>query len=133
MSWLSSIFGGNKTSETAESGQVERTTTLADAHVVIDHRQYALAELGVRSFRIQPYEGDLIERQNFTFTLTFTVVSEPCRILGRGLVRHITEKEGLTAQFNAPQPLLDRKLMEFLALTGYHAHPHPRPATHGKG
>lgn len=114
MSWLSRILGGDTGVAHADT---QRDASIPGARLLIDHHAFALVELGVRSFRAHPYHGDLIERQNFAFTLVITHEGEEYEILGRGVVRQITEKGGLVAQFNAPQPYLDKKLIDFVAHT----------------
>jgi len=115
MSWLSKIIGGDK--DAAHKDGKDADAALHGARLLIDRHSYSLAELGVRSFRVHPYEGELIEKQNFAFTLVFTLGGEEIQIAGRGVVRQITPKDGLVAQFNAPQPFLDRKLIDFVAHT----------------
>ena len=113
MSWLGKMVGIKGAGTSAASGR--GGALVAGARVVIGRQDYGLADLGVRTFRIQPYSGDLIERQNFSFSLTVTVDNEDFSCTALGLVREISDKGGLLAQFAAPQPAFDKKLMEFLA------------------
>ena len=132
MSWLSKIIGGGKSDE-ADKGD-SAASLLSTVRVTIDRHEYGVVELGVRTFRLHPYQGELIERQNFTFTLTFPTDGDEFKMSGRGVVRHLTGTEGLTAQFAAPQPFLDKKLMDFIGRIkthgGGHAAPRPPAAKH---
>jgi hypothetical protein len=110
MSWFARIISGKSA---ADGGQ--QNASVPGARLLIDRQEYGLAELGVRTFRVRPYEGALIGRQNFSFTLILTVDNEEFSCLGSGVVREISAQQGLIAKFLAPQPVFDRKLMEFLA------------------
>ena len=117
MSWLSNLMGGDKVAErpaAAGKGAGAQESTLV---VIVDHKEYPVAELAVRSFRIQPYGGDLILKQSFGFTMVLTSGGEEYRCIGRGVVRARNDKEGLVATFTPPSPTFDKKLMEHLART----------------
>jgi hypothetical protein len=114
MSWLDKLIGGGK-SQGKTRAPTQSQVSLSDAYLQIDRQQHGLSDLGVRTLRVYPYDGDLIERQNFAFTLVLNLDGEETRIPGQGTVRQITPNEGLIAQFAAPQPFYDRKLIEFLA------------------
>ncbi len=112
MSWLGKMIGGNGAAAT----EVGRGGSLvAGAKLIIGRQEYGLAELGVRTFRIHPYSGELIWKQNFSFNLVITVDKEEHTGAGFGVVRELSDKRGLVAQFAPPQPVFDKKLMEFLA------------------
>ena len=117
MSWLSSIIGGGKPAE--HHGPSGKGAGAADStlRVIIDHKDYPVAELAVRSFRILPYNGDLIVKQSFGFTMILNSGGEEIKTVGRGVVRALSDKDGLVAQFTAPAPAFDKKLMEHLART----------------
>lgn len=112
MSWLTGIFGGKAASR--GSARASGADGMPGVHLIIDRRTLPVAELGLRSFRVRPYDGDLIQRQNFSFGLIFSHEGEEYHIHGRGRVLRVSEKDGLVAQFDAPQPFLERKLIEFL-------------------
>ncbi len=92
--------------------------------IAIDNREYPVAELATRSFRILPYDGDLIVRQSFGFTMILNIDGEELRTIGRGVVRALNDKEGLVAQFTPPSPAFDKKLTEHVTRTSSHLHPH---------
>ena len=128
MSWLTKIMGGDKDEEAARKGSA--AALLSSVRVVIDRHEYGVVDLGVRTFRIHPYQGELIERQNFTLSMTFPYDTDEFKMTGRGVVRHLTDVDGLTAQFAAPQPCLDKKLMEFIARMMTHGGVHHAPPRH---
>ncbi len=111
MSWLGKMIGHKGGAAT----DGPRADLVAGARLLIDRQDYELADLGVRTFRIQPYKGELIEKQNFSFNLVLTLDKEELTVPGFGMVREISDTLGLVAQFTPPQPFFDRKLMEFLA------------------
>ena len=115
MSWLSSLMGGEKVAErpavTGKGAGAQESTLV----VIIDHKEFQVAELAVRSFRIQPYSGGLILKQGFGFTMVLTSGGEEYRSIGRGVVRASNDKDGLVATFTPPSPAFDKKLMEHLA------------------
>ena len=117
MSWLSSIIGGGKSAEHQRSGGKAAGPAESTLRVIIDHKDYPVAELAVRSFRILPYNGDLIVKQSFGFTMILNSGGEELKTVGRGVVRALSDKDGLVAQFTAPSPAFDKKLMEHLART----------------
>jgi len=115
MSWLSKITGGGKTSGAVGDTKSAGMASLADAKIRIGSKDFSVVELGVRTFRIYPYEGDLIKRQNFGFQAILNVDGELIEFPGFGLVLEISGSMGLSAKFKAPQPFYDRKLIDFLA------------------
>lgn len=110
MSWLGKMMGG-KTGTAAD----RKGAAVAGARLFIGRQEYELGELGVRTFRIHPYEGELIEKQHVSFTLLIILDNEEFSHQGLGLVREISNQQGLLVQFTRPQPFFDGKLMDFLA------------------
>lgn len=108
MSWLSKLTNGGA-KETAPA------VATGPASVVIGSQEYGIAELKVRTFRISPYDGDLIAHQGVRFTLKFSLGGEEVSFPGTGIVLRIDENTGLLAQFTAPQPFYERKLLTYLA------------------
>ena len=120
MSWLSSIIGGGKSSDhRGANGKIVGAST-STLRLIIDRKEYPVAELAVRSFRILPYGGDLIVKQSFGFTMLLNIGGEELQSTGRGVVRALSAQDGLVAQFNPPPPAFDKKLMEHLARTTSH-------------
>ncbi len=115
MSWLSSIIGGGKTTENKAASGAVAGTAESSLHLLIDRKEYPIVEASVRTFRIKPYDGDLIPKQSFGFTMVLNLGGEEHKSMGRGVVRTLSEKDGLIAQFTAPSPAFDKKLMEHLA------------------
>ncbi len=111
MSWLGKLMGGKASAVAA----ADRVDDLSAVRLLIDRHDHKLADLGVRTFRIQPYEGELIQTQHISFTMVLTVNNEEFKFPGSGVVREISAENGLVVQFQPPQPFFDRKLMEFLA------------------
>lgn len=130
MSWLSSIIGGGKSSEQSGASGKAASAPESTLRLIIDRKEFPVAELAVRSFRIQPYDGDLILKQSFGFTMILSIGGEEHKCMGRGVVRARNDKEGLVAQFTPPSPAFDKKLMEHLARTTSHnrAHAPCKPA-----
>ncbi|MEI6557636.1 MAG: hypothetical protein WCO00_04455 [Rhodospirillaceae bacterium] len=56
--------------------------------------------------------------------MVLKVGGEEYRSSGHGTVRVNNEKDGLVAQFTAPSPAFDKKLMEHLARTTSHNRSH---------
>ncbi|MEI8395861.1 MAG: hypothetical protein WCF85_14065 [Rhodospirillaceae bacterium] len=135
MSWLSNIFGSKSSASDAGAGsdKVKARVGIPDARLTIDSSEYNLVELSTRNFRIYPYEGDLIEKQNFTFSLFLTVGGDEQKFSGRGIIRQITPDRGLFAQFAAPQPSFDRLLQDFVAKYQASIAPPPPPPRKGSG
>ena len=125
MSWLSSIIGGGKTSDHPGAGGKVASTPESTLRLIIDRKDYPVAELAVRSFRIQPYNGDLILKQSFGFTMMLSIGGEELQCVGRGTVRARNDKDGLVAQFTPPSPAFDKRLMEHLARTTAFNRSHP--------
>lgn len=115
MSWLSKISGGNKGSGGAGSGGAarhERPTT--PPKIVIDHHDYVPEEFAMGSFRIRPYDGDLIAKQQFDFHMVFNTGDDPVDVVCRGLVVKLTDQTGLVARYQSPQPFYERKLIDYI-------------------
>ncbi|CAK0772063.1 PilZ domain-containing protein [uncultured Gammaproteobacteria bacterium] len=111
MSWLSKILGGGNKKVAAD---VKAQPPLSEAKIRIDRQDFVAVELGIRSFRIHPYDGGLIARQNFEFSLIFTVNGEEIEMPGRGVVKSQDDNDGLRALFGAPQPFYQKMLTQFL-------------------
>ena len=124
MSWISSIIGGDKPTERPAAKSKGSSAAESYLRVIIDRRDYPVAELAVRSFRIQPYDGDLIVKQAFGFTMNLTIGGEELSTVGRGVVRALNDREGLVVQFTAPPVAFDKKLMEHLARVTSHGRAH---------
>lgn len=120
MSWLSIFSGGNKASGDAKSSsgpQKERPS--APPTIVIDHHDYVPEEFVLGSFRIRPYDGDLIAKQKFDFRLQFDLGGDPVDVSCVGMVVKLTEEAGLVARYQSLQPFYERKLIDYLkALRG---------------
>ncbi|CAO3413385.1 hypothetical protein [Azospirillum endophyticum] len=120
MSWLSKFSGGNKAPGAAKvvaEPRRERPSTLP--RIVIDHHDYVPEEFVLGSFRIRPYDGDLIAKQKFDFRLQFDIGGDPVDVSCMGMVVKLTEESGLVARYQSPQPFYERKLVEYMkALKG---------------
>lgn len=120
MSWLSKFSGGNKEPGGAKSAaepRKERPST--PPKIVIDHHEYVPEEFVIGSFRIRPYDGDLIAKQKFDFRLQFDLGGDPVDVSCMGMVVKMTAEAGLVARYQAPQPFYERKLVEYMkALKG---------------
>ena len=115
MSWLSNIFSDNNNSIKRKTSCKSPAVLKSSLALIIDRREYQVAELAVRSFRIKPYDGGLVVKQCFAFTMVLTMGGQQGRSLGRGLVRTINDREGLVAQFREPSPAFNKNLMKHLA------------------
>ena len=125
MSRFSSIIGGGKDAPQHGASAKASGAPESSLRLIIDRKEYPIAELAVRSFRIQPYDGDLIVKQSFGFTMILNTSGEELKSIGRGVVRARNDKDGLVAQFTPPSPAFDKKLMEHLARTTAHNRAHP--------
>lgn len=115
MSWLSKITGGDsKTTATVGGKQVQRPTSPPGIH--IDRHEYIPEEFVIGSFRIRPYEGDLIAKQQFDFHIVFTLGDDPVDFICRGFVVKQDQQAGLVARYSRPQPFYERKLIDYLKL-----------------
>ncbi len=105
------------------------------AQVVIGGQKYPIQDVSIGGFRISPYDGDLVERQEFdlVFRLIIDYCVTECR--SRGLVYRI-DQHGLVALFTTDQPAFYQKLCQFIERSrtlsiSYHADPSgkvPKPA-----
>ena len=118
MTWLSNILSGNNKSTPLKKIGKAPAASHSSLAIIIDHHEYQVAELAVRSFRINPYDGDLIAKQCFYFTMVLTMNGQQGQSLGSGVVRANNGKEGLVAQFLGPSPVFDKNLMQHLAQIG---------------
>ncbi|MBP2299430.1 hypothetical protein [Azospirillum picis] len=115
MSWLSKFSGSNKTSGgAAASVTARRDRPSSPPRIVIDHHEYQPEEFVIGSFRLRPYDGDLIAKQQFDFRLVFDLGGDPVDIGCRGLVVKLTGESGLVARYQSPQPFYERKLVDYL-------------------
>ncbi|PWC66604.1 hypothetical protein TSH7_05545 [Azospirillum sp. TSH7] len=120
MSWLSRFSGGNKEpggTKAAAEPRKERPSSLPK--IVIDHHDYVPEEFVLGSFRIRPYDGDLIAKQKFDFRLQFDIGGDPVDVSCMGIVVKLTAEAGLVARYQSPQPFYERKLVDYMkALKG---------------
>ncbi|ALG72115.1 hypothetical protein VY88_03755 [Azospirillum thiophilum] len=115
MSWLSIFSGGNKAAGDGKAaGDSRRERPSTPPKIVIDHHDYVPEEFVMGSFRIRPYEGDLIAKQKFDFHLVFDIGGDPVDIGCIGIVVKLTEEAGLVARYQSPQPFYERKLIDYL-------------------
>lgn len=115
MSWLS-IFGGGSKSHGASKGgsSSQKDRPAGPPTVVIDRHEYVPEEFALGSFRIRPYDGDLIAKQVFDFRLVFEIGGEAVDVSCRGLVVKMDEQVGLVARYQHPQPYYERRLIDYL-------------------
>ncbi|WP_042442962.1 hypothetical protein [Azospirillum sp. B510] len=120
MSWLSKFSGGNKDQAAAKAApEARRERPSTPPKIVIDHHDYVPEEFVLGSFRIRPYEGDLIAKQKFDFRLQFDIGGDPVDVACLGVVVKLTEEAGLVARYQPPQPFYERKLIDYMkALRG---------------
>ena len=111
MSWLSKLVGRPAAENTAPAPAAKATQPL---RIIIDSSSYIPEEFALGSFRIRPYDGDLIAKQQFDFRLSFTLKDEDVEFTCRGIVVKQDSKAGLVARFQQPQPFFERKLVEHL-------------------
>lgn len=118
MSWLSKLTGGGDAKPaTAGSGggkDVPRPTE--PPLIIIDHHEFSPEEFAFGSFRIRPYEGDLIPKQHFDFRMSFTLSDALVEFACHGVVVKSNAQTGLVARYVQPQPFYERKLIEYLRL-----------------
>jgi hypothetical protein len=113
MSWLSRISGNTKEKPDVISGK--SPVSLDGLHVVIDRHEYNVSEFALGSFRVRPYDGDLINKQQFDFKISFDMEGDRIEILCHGIVVKNDSQAGLVARYQRPQPFFERKLIEFLS------------------
>ena len=118
MSWFSNILSANKRSKPPKKMGEAATEPHSSLALIIDHHEYPVAELAVRSFRIQPYDGEPIAKQCFSFTMVLTMNGQQGQSRCSGVVCANNDKEGLVAKFLDPPPSFDKSLMKHLAQTG---------------
>lgn len=112
MSWLSKLSGKGKSPQQAATEQKQRPS--GPPHILIDHSDYEPAEFAIGSFRIRPYDGDLIARQQFDFRIAFALGEEKIEFACRGIVVKMDVNAGLVARYSQPQPFYERKLLDYL-------------------
>lgn len=119
MSWIAKLIGRReRQNPAAQAEEVRRKTeALANIRVVIDHQEYTPDDLTLRTFRISPYEGQLIARQKFLFDFIITrpEEEEPVRFTGHGYVKTM-DVQSLEAIFRQPQPYYQQMLIDLLGL-----------------
>ena len=102
MSWLSKLSGRDKGgSVTTAAAPKERPSAPPE-------------EFAMGSFRIRPYDGDLIAKQQFDFRIAFQLNGDPVEFACHGMVVKMDDKVGLVARYQPPQPFYERKLIEYL-------------------
>ncbi|MCG5242224.1 hypothetical protein [Azospirillum doebereinerae] len=115
MSWLSKLAGGGKSSASSgSSGTANRDRPATPPKIVIDHHEYVPEEFALGSFRIRPYDGDLIGKQQFDFRMVFDLGNDPVDVACHGLVVKMTDQTGLVARYQSPQPFYERKLIDYV-------------------
>jgi len=115
MSWLSKITGGGKSSASpGSSGTSGKERPANPPMIVIDHHDYTPEEFALGSFRIRPYDGDLIAKQQFDFNMVFDLGNDPVNVACRGFVVKMNEQTGLVARYQSPQPFYERKLIDYI-------------------
>ncbi|MGQ9369744.1 hypothetical protein [Azospirillum sp. ST 5-10] len=112
MSLLSMFRGRGKAA--APGATAKKTSAAALPRIIIDRHQYQPEEFALGSFRIRPYDGDLIARQMFDFRIAFEIGEENIDFQCRGIVVRLDEEHGLVARYQSPQPFYQRKLQTFL-------------------
>ncbi|WP_209769839.1 hypothetical protein [Azospirillum rugosum] len=114
MSWLSKLSGRGKGNAAAQTAPKERPAN--PPYIRVDRHEYLPEEFALGSFRIRPYDGDLIAKQQFDFRIGFELANETVEFACRGIVVKMTEETGLVARYQHPQPFYERKLIEYLRL-----------------
>ena len=113
MSWLSRLAGKSKPASQASAGDGKGQPV--DPPIIrIDSHEYPAAEFIPGTFRIRPYDGDLIAKQKFDFRITFTLNGELVEVTCRGVVARLDEQVGLIARYSQPQPFYERNIVEYL-------------------
>lgn len=115
MSWLSKLSGRDKAASTSgSSGAAKKERPSSPPKIVIDRHEYVPEEFALGSFRLRPYDGDLIAKQQFDFHLVFALGEDAVDVVCRGLVIKLNEQTGLVARYQSPQPFYERKLIEYV-------------------
>ena len=112
MSWLSKLSGKGKSEPGAAGAPKQRPS--GPPHIMIDRHEYEPAEFALGSFRIRPYDGDLIAKQQFDFRIVFQLGEERFDFACRGMVVKMDDTAGLVARYSQPQPFYERKLIDYL-------------------
>ncbi|HEY0835318.1 MAG TPA: hypothetical protein VGE72_15555 [Azospirillum sp.] len=113
MSWLSKLSGKVKG---AAAATASKDRPSQPPHIVIDRHDYTPEEFVLGSFRIRPYDGDLIAKQQFDFKISFQLDNETVEFACRGMVVKQDDQVGLVARYQSPQPFYERKLIEYVKL-----------------
>ncbi len=113
MSWLSKLSGGGREKATSSAAAAADRPKTAPT-IVIDRHEYQPEEFILGSFRIRPYGGDLIAKQQFDFRIMFQQGGETVDFACRGQVMRCNAETGLVARFQMPQPFFQKKLVEYL-------------------
>jgi len=120
MSWLAKLTGGGgrakaSTQSPSPAGRNDRPSEMAGIKVAIDRHIYSVADMSIRTFLIQPYDGDLIPKQKFgfKFLLDKSGESNPVTIFCQGYVRSVDEN-GMLAIFRQPQPVFQQMLINHI-------------------
>ena len=112
MSWLSKLTGKGKSPQNTAEGLKQRPS--GPPHILIDRNEYEPAEFVMGSFRIRPYDGDLIAKQQFDFRISFLLGDEKIEFACHGIVVKLDGVAGLVARYSQPQPFYERKLLDYL-------------------
>jgi hypothetical protein len=112
------LFGGLFGSKRHEDERAHHRAPGHGVRVQIDRHVYQVQDLSPGGFRLFPYDGDLIARQNFAFRFHVVLHGESYDIPCHGYVVRIDEK-GLAARYQRPQPYYQHILSEYLRATAH--------------
>lgn len=113
MSWFSKMGGRSKTAA-APAARDDKPRPDRPPKIVVDRHEYDPEEFILGSFRIRPYDGDLIAKQQFDFRIVFDLGGETVDVACRGIVVRLDDQAGLVARYHQPQPFYQRKLIDYL-------------------
>ena len=119
MTWIAKLIGKRTKYDAAAADAALRrkTEALSNIQILLDGQQYALDDMTLRTFRITPYDGQLIARQKFLFDFVISRGDdeEATRFTGHGYVKSM-ESGVLEAIFRQPQPYYQQILIDVLGL-----------------
>jgi len=111
-----SLFGGLFQQRKNDENRKHDRIPGHGARVQIDSHHYPVEDISTVGFRLFPYEGDLIVRQQFSFRFKLVLSGESYDIPSHGLVVRIDEF-GLAARYQRPQPYYQHIMAEYLRAT----------------
>lgn len=112
MALFKSLFGNVKSDDSREHARGPGH----GCRVQIDRKDYQVHDLSMGGFRLHPYDGDLIARQQFEFKFLIALNGESYEIPAHGYVVRIDE-QGMAAKFQKPQPFFRHIIDEYLQAT----------------